>query len=163
MEGNPTSGGQARMVDVGNKAVTSRAAVASACLRTTPAVMARLAAGALAKGDVIGVARVAGIAAAKRTAELLPLCHPVQTTSAAVEFETDAPRGELRIRAAIEAIDRTGVEMEAMVAASVAALTAYDMVKSEDPWAVIDSVRLERKSGGKSGAVSRPAPGEGDR
>ena len=115
-----------------------------------------LAAGTLAKGDVLAVARVAGILAAKRTPELVPLCHPVRTTSAAVELELDAAKGEVRVRATVEAVDRTGVEMEAMVAASVASLTVYDMIKSADRWATIEGVRLESKSGGKSGAVTRP-------
>ena len=105
---------------------------------------------------MLAVARVAGILAAKRTAELIPLCHPVRTTHAAVDFEVQAELGEVRVRATIEALDRTGVEMEAMVAASIAALTIYDMVKSADRWAVVELVRLEEKSGGKSGDVARP-------
>jgi cyclic pyranopterin phosphate synthase len=106
---------------------------------------------------VLGTARVAAIMAAKRTHELVPLCHPVRTTRAAIDFELDAAAGEVRIAATVEAIDRTGVEMEAMVAASVAALTIYDMIKSGDRWASIDGVRLEAKHGGKSGDVARPA------
>ncbi len=151
-----TSSGEAHMVDVGEKAETSRRAVASACVRTTRETVAAIAAGTLAKGDVLAVARVAGILAAKRTPELVPLCHPVRTTSAAVELVLDAERGEVRVRATVEAMDRTGVEMEAMVAASVASLTVYDMIKSVDRWATIDGVRLEAKSGGKSGDVQRP-------
>ena len=150
--------GAAHMVDVGGKAATARRAEATACLRTTPAVIESIASGGIAKGDVVAVARVAGILAAKQTAQLIPLCHPVQTTSAVVEFEPDAARGELRVRATIEAFDRTGVEMEAMVAASVASLTVYDMIKSADRWASIEAVRLEAKSGGKSGPVTRPHP-----
>jgi len=151
-----TSSGEAHMVDVGEKAETSRRAVASACVRTTRETVAAIAAGTLAKGDVLAVARVAGILAAKRTPELVPLCHPVRTTSAAVELVLDVERGEVRVRATVEAMDRTGVEMEAMVAASVASLTVYDMIKSADRWATIESVRLEAKSGGKSGEVERP-------
>ncbi len=148
--------GEAHMVDVGAKPVTARRAVATACVRTTRSVIDAIASGAVAKGDVIAVARVAGLLAAKRTADLIPLCHPVHTTSAVLEFVADASRGELRVQATVEAIDRTGVEMEAMLAASVAALTVYDMIKSADRWATIDSVRLESKSGGKSGDVVRP-------
>jgi molybdenum cofactor biosynthesis protein MoaC len=156
-----TGSGAAHMVDVGSKTATARRAVASAVVRTTPQVIEAIAGGALAKGDVLGAARIAGILASKRTPELIPLCHPVQTTSAAVDFEADAPRGELRVKATVEAMDRTGVEMEAMVAASVASLTVYDMVKSADRWAAIEAVRLEEKSGGKSGPVRRPQPAEG--
>jgi molybdenum cofactor biosynthesis protein MoaC len=151
------STGEAHMVDVGAKVATARRAVATALVRTTPEVIEAIAAGGVAKGDVLGVARVAGILAAKRTPELVPLCHPVHTTSAAIDFEPSAPRGELRVRATVEAFDRTGVEMEAMVAASVASLTVYDMIKSADRWATIAAVRLEEKSGGKSGSVTRPS------
>ena len=151
-----TPSGEVHMVAVGEKAETARRAVASARVRTTRATVEAIAAGTLAKGDVLAVARVAGILAAKRTPELVPLCHPVRTTSAAVELELDAPTGEVRVRATVEAVDRTGVEMEAMVAASVASLTVYDMIKSADRWATIEGLRLESKSGGKSGDVTRP-------
>jgi cyclic pyranopterin monophosphate synthase len=151
-----TPAGEAHMVDVGAKRETSRRAVASARVRTTTAVVHAIAAGTVAKGDVLAVARVAGILASKRTPELVPLCHPVRTTYAAVDLELDAGAGEIRIRATVEAVDRTGVEMEAMTAASVASLTVYDMIKSADRWATIDAVRLEAKSGGKSGDVARP-------
>jgi cyclic pyranopterin phosphate synthase len=151
-----TNDGEARMVDVGDKGETARRAIASACVRTTRGVIEAIATGAVAKGDVLAAARVAGILASKRTAELVPLCHPVRTTHAAIDFEADVERGELRVRATVEAIDRTGVEMEAMVAASIASLTVYDMVKSADRWATIDAVRLDAKSGGKSGDVKRP-------
>ena len=151
-----TSAGEAHMVDVGDKAPTRRRAVASALVRTTRVVIDTIAAGGAAKGDVLAVARVAGILAAKRASELIPLCHPVQTTHAAVDFDLDAALGEVRVRATVEAFDRTGVEMEAMVAASLASLTIYDMIKSADRWASIDAVRLEAKSGGKSGSVARP-------
>jgi cyclic pyranopterin phosphate synthase len=151
-----TRAGDARMVDVGAKGESARRAVASACVRTTPGVVETVVTGAAPKGDVLAAARIAGILAAKRTAELIPLCHPVRTTRASVDFEADAERGELRIRATIEAIDRTGVEMEAMVAASVASLTLYDMIKSADRWATIEALRLDSKSGGKSGDLARP-------
>jgi cyclic pyranopterin phosphate synthase len=151
-----TRTGEARMVQVGEKSETRRCAVASACVRTTRGVVDAIATGTTAKGDVLAAARVAGILAAKRTPELVPLCHPVRTTHAAIDFEPNAERGELRVRATIEAVDRTGVEMEAMVAASVASLTVYDMIKSADRWATIDAVRLDAKSGGKSGDLRRP-------
>ncbi len=151
-----TAAGEAHMVDVGAKGETARRAVASARVRTTAAVVHAIASGAVAKGDVLAVARVAGILASKRTPELIPLCHPVRTTRAAVDLELDPGAGEVRVRATVEAVDRTGVEMEAMTAASVASLTVYDMIKSADRWASIDAVRLEAKSGGKSGDVVRP-------
>jgi cyclic pyranopterin phosphate synthase len=151
-----TRAGEAHMVDVSEKKETLRRACATACVRTTREVILAIASGRVPKGDVLAAARVAAILAAKRTPELVPLCHPVRTTSASVEFEKDTERGELRVRATVEAVDRTGVEMEAMVAASVASLTVYDMIKSADRWATIDGVRLEEKSGGKSGEVSRP-------
>ncbi|HEX8789903.1 MAG TPA: cyclic pyranopterin monophosphate synthase MoaC [Polyangiaceae bacterium] len=149
--------GEAHMVDVGHKAETARRAVATAHVTTTRAVVEAIASGSAAKGDVLAAARIAGILASKRTAELVPLCHPVRTTRASVDFELDAARAEIRLRAVVEAVDRTGVEMEAMVAASVASLTVYDMIKSADRWASIGAVRLESKSGGKSGDVTRPA------
>jgi molybdenum cofactor biosynthesis protein MoaC len=152
-----TSAGAAHMVDVSGKAITARRAMATARVRTSPLVIQAIAAGTMLKGDVVSVARVAGILAAKRTPELVPLCHPVQTTSCSIDIDLDAPGGELRIRAVVEAVDRTGVEMEAMVAASISALTVYDMVKSADRWATIEFVGLEEKSGGKSGDVRRPA------
>jgi cyclic pyranopterin phosphate synthase len=148
--------GEALMVDVGGRPATARRAVASARVRTTRAIVDAIVGGGVAKGDVLALARVAGILAAKRTSELIPLCHPVQTTRVAIDFEADARLGELRVRATVEAVDRTGVEMEAMMAASVASLTVYDMIKSADRWASIDSVRLEAKRGGKSGEVTRP-------
>jgi cyclic pyranopterin monophosphate synthase len=149
--------GEAHMVPVGDKVETSRRAVACARVCTTPETVAAIAAGSLPKGDVLAVARVAGILAAKRTPELVPLCHPVRTTSAALELELHPAAGEVHVRATIEAVDRTGVEMEAMVAVTIASLTVYDMIKSADRWATLEGVRLETKSGGKSGEVSRPA------
>jgi cyclic pyranopterin phosphate synthase len=148
--------GAARMVDVSTKAETARGAVATAKVRTTRAVVETIGGGTAAKGDVLAAARVAGILASKRTPELVPLCHPVRTTRAAIDFELDADAGEVRVRASVDAVDRTGVEMEAMVAASVASLTIYDMIKSADRWASVDAVRLEHKHGGKSGDVTRP-------
>ncbi|MBV9949380.1 MAG: cyclic pyranopterin monophosphate synthase MoaC [Myxococcales bacterium] len=156
-----TAAGAVHMVGVGGKAETARRAVASARMRASPAAIAAIAAGSIEKGDVLAAARIAGLLACKRTPELVPLCHPVRTTRAEIDFELDPGRGELRVRATVEAVDRTGVEMEAMVAASVASLTAYDMVKALDRWASIASVRLEEKSGGKSGSVRRPPDREG--
>jgi cyclic pyranopterin phosphate synthase len=151
-----SSAGDAHMVDVGGKRESARCAVASARVCTTRGVVQTVLGGAAPKGDVLAAARIAGILAAKRTAELIPLCHPVRTTRAAVEFEADVEQGEVRVRATIEAVDRTGVEMEALVAAGVASLTLYDMIKSADRWATIDGLRLDSKSGGKSGDVQRP-------
>jgi cyclic pyranopterin phosphate synthase len=158
-----SAGGEAHMVAISDKDATLRRAVASARVRTKTSVIEAIEAGAVAKGDVLAVARVAGLMALKRTPELLPLCHPVQTTSAAVDFELDAEKGEVRIRARVEAVDRTGVEMEAMVGASVAALTVVDMIKSADKWVTVEAVRLEEKSGGKSGDLLRPPERGGER
>jgi len=153
-----TRAGEAHMVDVSDKRETMRRAVATASVRTTREVIAAIAAGTVPKGDVLAAARIAGILAVKRTPELVPLCHPVRTTRAAVEFESDAEGGRLHVRAIVEAVDRTGVEMEAMVAASIASLTVYDMIKAVDRWAAIDALQLEAKSGGTSGHVTRPPP-----
>jgi cyclic pyranopterin phosphate synthase len=154
-------GGAARMVDVGDKTAMHRRAIATACVRTTQQVVESIGAGAAAKGDVLGASRIAGILASKRTPELIPLCHPVQTTHAALDFELDVLGGAIHVRATVEAVDRTGVEMEALVAASVAALNVYDMIKSADRWASIETVRLEEKSGGKSGDTKRPPERDG--
>lgn len=155
-----TAEGHAHMVDVSSKAVTARWAVASACVRSTGTLVKAVAAGSLPKGDVLAAARIAGLFAAKRTPEIVPLCHPVSTTAASIEFDLAPAEGEIRVRATVSAVDRTGVEMEAMVAASVAALTIYDMIKGADRWASIVAVRLEEKSGGKSGHVRRPVEPE---
>ncbi|MGH7434441.1 MAG: cyclic pyranopterin monophosphate synthase MoaC [Polyangiaceae bacterium] len=152
--------GAAHMVDVGAKVATARRAVATAWVKTTHEVVDVVVSARAAKGDVLAAARVAGILAAKKTSELIPLCHPVQTTRAAVSFEPDMVNGRIRVTATIEAVDRTGVEMEALVAATVASLTIYDMIKGVDRWASIEGIRLEEKSGGKSGPLSRPRTGE---
>jgi cyclic pyranopterin phosphate synthase len=147
--------GRARMVDVGDKQPTARVAVASARVRTRAEVVEQIAARAAAKGDVLAVARVAGIQAAKRTAELIPLCHPLGLDTVAVDFELS---GELvSIRATARCHGKTGVEMEALTAATVAALTIYDMCKAVDRAMVIERVQLEEKSGGKSGHFVREA------
>jgi len=143
--------GRARMVDVGDKAVTSRVAEAAACVVMRPATLRMIVKGALPKGDVLAVARVAGIAAAKKTAELIPLCHSLLLSHVDVDFSPRAGTGRLEIRTSVRLEGRTGAEMEALVAASVAALTVYDMCKAVDRDIEITAVRLLRKEGGKSG------------
>ena len=151
--------GAARMVDVGAKDVTDRTAVASGRVVVTPATAALLADGALPKGDAVALARIAGIQAAKRTPELIPLCHQVALTGVSVDLDVDREEGVVAIVATARARDRTGVEMEALTAVSVAALTVYDLVKAVQRDAVITDVRLERKTGGRSGDVGTPADG----
>jgi cyclic pyranopterin phosphate synthase len=148
--------GAARMVDVAGKPETARAATASAAVkmkRETLRLVERAsdARGAGGKGDVLAVARLAGIMAARRTAELIPLCHPVRLTSCDVDLTVDRALPGVRIRATARAIDRTGVEMEALTAAATAALTIYDMVKAAERGVEIRAVRLEEKQGGRSG------------
>jgi cyclic pyranopterin phosphate synthase len=148
--------GAARMVDVAAKAVTDRRAVARALVRMSPATAAVVAAGDAPKGDVLGVARIAGIQAAKRTGELIPLCHPLALDHVDVDGEIDARAGTVTLTATARVSARTGVEMEAMTAAAVAALTVYDMVKGLDKGVVIEEVALLEKSGGRSGTWTRP-------
>jgi cyclic pyranopterin phosphate synthase len=143
--------GQARMVDVGAKESTDRGAIARAVVRVSPATAAAVAAGDAPKGDVLGVARIAGIQAAKRTSELIPLCHPLALSFVGVEGTIDTDAGEIVLQAEARTTAQTGVEMEALTAASVAALTVYDMVKGLERGACIESVALVEKSGGKSG------------
>ena len=143
--------GAPRMVDVGSKPVTARRAVAEATVRMRPEVLATLVDAGGPKGDAFVTARLAGIGAAKRTAELIPLCHPLPLDRVDVELTADAAAGTVTIRAEVAATARTGVEMEALTAASVAALTLYDMAKALQRDIVIDSVRLLEKSGGRSG------------
>jgi cyclic pyranopterin phosphate synthase len=145
--------GAARMVDVGAKDVTERIAVATCDVELAPATAALLADGALPKGDAIALARVAGIQAAKRTPDLIPLCHQIALTGVTVDLDVDRTSGVVRITATVRARDRTGVEMEALTAASVAALTVYDLVKAVQRDAVITGLRLLRKSGGRSGDI----------
>lgn len=142
--------GQASMVDVTTKASTSREAVAEAIVRMLPATLELIEQGGHAKGDVFAVARIAGIMAAKRTHELIPLCHPLMLTGIKVELAAQAPNA-VRITARCKLAGQTGVEMEALMAASVAALTLYDMCKAVDKGMVIESTRLISKTGGKSG------------
>jgi indole-3-glycerol phosphate synthase len=148
--------GRARMVDVSDKDETDRVAVAGARVQMRPETLARIQAGEIAKGDVLATARLAGIMAAKRTAELIPLCHPLALTSVAVELECLSHRSAVEITATCRLRGRTGVEMEALTAASVAALTIYDMCKAIDRGMVVTDLRLLRKSGGKSGDYEAP-------
>jgi cyclic pyranopterin phosphate synthase len=151
--------GRARMVDVGAKAASERRAVARAIVRVSPSTARKVAAGDAPKGDVLGVARIAGIQAAKRTAELIPLCHPLGLTFVGVEGSVDAASGTITLTAEARTTGQTGVEMEAMTAASVAALTVYDMVKGLERGAEITDVVLLEKSGGRSGHWTRDSAG----
>ena len=152
--------GAARMVDVGDKAVTKRRALARARVRMQPDTLAKIRDGAVAKGDVLQVARVAGIQAAKRTGELIPLCHPLALDSVRVDLE---PEGEdtVVIEAEVTIEGKTGVEMEALTAVSVAALTLYDMCKAVDKAMIIEGIHLAEKSGGRSGDFRHPHPPQG--
>jgi cyclic pyranopterin phosphate synthase len=150
-----TAEGDARMVDVSGKPETSREAVASAVLRMTPVTLALIRAGNAPKGDVLGVARTAGILAAKRTAELIPMCHPLRITGVDIAFSEWPDRGELGVEARVRTVDKTGVEMEALTAVSVAALTVYDMIKAVERGVTIAEIHLQEKSGGKSGLWRR--------
>jgi cyclic pyranopterin phosphate synthase len=143
--------GAARMVDVGAKDVTERTAIATCHVELAPATAALLADGALPKGDAVALARVAGIQAAKRTPELIPLCHQVALTGVQVDVDVDRDAGRVTITATVSARDRTGVEMEALTAASVAALTVYDLVKAVQKDALIGGLHVVRKTGGRSG------------
>ena len=143
--------GQAHMVDVSAKAETHRIARASGVIRMLPATLALIEGGTAKKGDVIGVARIAAIQAAKRTAELIPLCHPLPITRVAVEFELDATTSSVRCTAQVETLGRTGVEMEALTAVQIGLLTVYDMCKAADRGMVMEGIRVLQKSGGKSG------------
>ncbi|MDP6342232.1 MAG: cyclic pyranopterin monophosphate synthase MoaC [Alphaproteobacteria bacterium] len=146
--------GNARMVDVSDKDISERTATAAGRVLMQPETLARIRDGGVAKGDVLGVARLAGIMAAKRTAELIPLCHPLQLSSVAVELTCDEANDAVLIEATVKLRGRTGVEMEALTAVSVAALTVYDMCKAADRGMRIDNVRLTHKAGGKSGTFA---------
>jgi cyclic pyranopterin phosphate synthase len=147
--------GSARMVDVGEKDVTHRVAVASGRISMQPATLRLVASGRAKKGDVLAVARIAAIQAAKRTPELIPLAHPLSLTRVSVEFTLDRRRSAVAIEARVECRGKTGVEMEALTAAAVGLLTVYDMVKAVDRGMVLGSLRLEEKRGGKSGVYRR--------
>ena len=142
-----------KMVDVGGKERTERVAVASGRVKMEPATVARIRAGQVEKGDVLAAAQLAGVMAVKRTPDLIPLCHPISVSAAQVEVV--AEEAGVTIRAEVKTVDRTGVEMEALTAVSAAALTVYDMLKSVDRGMVIEQVRLELKSGGRSGTWRR--------
>ncbi|SNR56435.1 cyclic pyranopterin monophosphate synthase subunit MoaC [Haloechinothrix alba] len=146
--------GAARMVDVSEKTASARTAVASGTLHTTAEVVALLAEGGLPKGDALATARIAGIMGAKRTPDLVPLCHPIALSGVDVEFELGD--SEVRVTATARTTERTGVEMEALTAVSVAGLALHDMVKAVDAAASMDGVRLDRKEGGKAGVWTRP-------
>ena len=148
--------GRARMVDVGWKDETEREAVAVGSIIMQPETLELIAAGSVAKGDALSVARIAGIMGAKQTPNLIPLCHPIPLSSVAVDLELDPARSAVNITATARTTARTGVEMEALTAAAIAALTIYDMCKATDRGMRIDGVRLIRKRGGKSGDVDLP-------
>jgi cyclic pyranopterin phosphate synthase len=150
--------GRARMVDVGDKPSTERRAVARSVVRVSPETARVIQHGDAPKGDVLGTARIAGIQAAKRTSELIPLCHPLALTFVGVDADLDAGSGEIAITAEARTTGPTGVEMEALTAAAVAALTVYDMVKGVERGAEIAEVVLVEKSGGRSGEWRRAVP-----
>ncbi len=147
--------GEARMVDVGEKPETARHARASGCIRMSADTLEAIAENRVAKGDVLTVARLAGIMAAKRTAELVPLCHPVSLTDVAVDLAIDRSLPGIRVDASVRTVGRTGVEMEAIVAVSVTLITVYDMGKANDKGMIISEIRLDEKAGGKSGTWTR--------
>ena len=148
--------GAARMVDVSDKPETVRVAVAEGVLRMAPATLALVQEGRVGKGDALGVARLAGIMGAKRTADLIPLCHPLPLSQVALDLDPDEGLPGVRIRATVRTTGRTGVEMEALTAVSVAALALYDMLKAADRGMVIGEVRVRLKEGGRSGRVEAP-------
>ncbi len=149
--------GAARMVDVGAKDVTAREARASGRIRMEPATMEVLARGTAPKGDVLAVARIAGIQAAKKTPDLIPLCHALPLTGCEVRFRVEPEASTLHVEAVVRCTGRTGVEMEALVAVSTACLAVYDMLKAIDRGMTIEAIRLESKTGGKSGPYARDA------
>ena len=143
--------GQARMVDVAGKGITQRVARAAGRIRMRPATLRRIAAGAASKGDVLGVARIAAIQAAKRTADLIPLCHPLALTHVAVDFTLERKAGAVRCEATVATTGQTGVEMEALTAVAAGLLTIYDMCKAADRGMRLEGIGLLEKRGGKSG------------
>jgi cyclic pyranopterin monophosphate synthase len=148
--------GAARMVDVSEKPVTHRTAIARGAIRMAPETLALVAEGRAKKGDVLAVARLAGIMGAKRTADLVPLCHPLALTKVAIDLTVDAESSRVLIEAEVRTAGQTGVEMEALTAVSVAALTVYDMLKAADRAMVIEDIRVALKDGGKSGRYEAP-------
>ncbi|HLE52615.1 MAG TPA: cyclic pyranopterin monophosphate synthase MoaC [Anaerolineales bacterium] len=145
--------GRARMVDVGNKPDTERVAIAKGEVHMRAETLALIQAGAIKKGDVLAVAQVAGVMAAKHTADLIPLCHPLPLTQVTLEIETDPELPGVRITASVRTVGKTGVEMEALTAVSIAALTVYDMAKAAEKTMRIQNIRLVEKHGGRSGDV----------
>jgi cyclic pyranopterin phosphate synthase len=150
--------GRAQMVDVGDRPITDREATAEGEVRLNPVACAAIAEGKFPKGDVLEVARLAGIMGAKRTPDLIPLCHPLTLTHVAVDVWLGGDSGQVKIRATVRCQGATGVEMEALTAVGVAALTVIDMVKSLDPWAEVGAIALVSKRGGRSGEMHRPGP-----
>ncbi|MGD8206590.1 MAG: cyclic pyranopterin monophosphate synthase MoaC [Thiohalocapsa sp.] len=153
-----TRSGDAQMVDVGGKQITKRQAVAEGLIRMQARTLTMIVSGGHAKGDVLGIARIAGIMGAKRTADLIPLCHPLALTRVSLDLTPDEQATAVRCTAVVETIAQTGVEMEALCAVQVALLTIYDMCKAVDRGMEIDRVRLVEKSGGRSGTWRRTAP-----
>lgn len=149
--------GHARMVDVGGKQDSERIAVAQATVRMQPATLATIKSGGIKKGDVLSVAQVAGIMAAKQTSQLIPMCHPLMLTSVDISFQMDEQNSSITILCQVKTTGKTGVEMEAISGAGIAAMTIYDMSKAIDRWMEITDVKLMEKSGGKSGHVIRNA------
>jgi cyclic pyranopterin phosphate synthase len=147
--------GRARMVDVGAKTPTRRIAVVSGKVIMRPETLRRIVDKKIEKGDVFGIARVAGIMAAKRTGEIIPLCHPLSVDSVEIDFQPEVKRSEVRIKTTVKSTGKTGVEMEALVATATAALTIYDMCKAVNRGMKISEIMLVRKSGGKSGTYIR--------
>ena len=147
--------GNAVMVDVSAKQPTLRTAIAAARVVMSPGLLTAILSGGVAKGDVLGVARLAGILAAKKTPELIPLSHPLALHAITVDFETDQEKGEIEVKCMVRALERTGVEMEAMTGASLAALTIYDMCKGSEKSIRVGDIRLLYKEGGKSGTYQR--------
>ena len=148
--------GTAKMVDVGSKPETARMARATGRITMSPETLSAILGNTIAKGDVLGVARVAGIMAAKRTAELIPLCHPLPLNDVSVAFVTDSALPGVRVEATVRCLGRTGVEMEALAAATIALLTVYDMVKAMDKSMVLNDISLAEKTGGVGGPYTRP-------
>ncbi len=151
--------GRARMVDVSDKSDTARIAVAQATVKMLPQTLKLIKTGGIEKGDVLSVAQVAGVMAAKKTSDLIPMCHPLMITSVDIHFAFDDENAQITVVASVKTAGKTGVEMEALTAASAAALTIYDMAKAVDRWMIIKEIKLLEKAGGKSGHVTR---NEGD-
>jgi len=150
--------GAAHMVDVGQKAVTQRVAIAEGLILMQPQTLAMIMAGTHAKGDVLGIARIAGIMASKKTAELIPLCHPLALSHVNLQLEPEPPHNRVRVTATVKTADQTGVEMEALTAVQIALLTVYDMCKGVDKAMTMQGIQLLKKTGGKSGDWQRPKP-----